>query len=185
MTPSHIQASRKSRLVYGEKLVRLLELNVDFLPVVRTAVIDLGMPTPDRALYALDAFLQWFSVIPMSRRIEHYVMLRGDVDQMWHSMILNTALYRNICTRYIGRFIDHYSNLGCPRASWVLDTVGLLAAEFRTALHPIFLEWRAAAVRGHGDPRPEEFATLSDWPHAVPAAPAGIPCAEVAPGLSP
>jgi hypothetical protein len=133
--------------VYGAALVRLLESRVDFIPVVRTAVLDLGVTPAVRALDAVDAFLQWFSLVPISNRIGHYVMLRGDVDRIWHAMILNTALYRQVCRRYMGGFIDHHSNSGCPRAGWVLETVSLLESEFEANLHQAFREWRATALR--------------------------------------
>jgi hypothetical protein len=136
---------------FGNWLVRQIEAEVDFLPIVRTALLDLNVATPDRAMQAVDAFLQWFSMIPVSHRIEHYVMLRGDVDRLWHSMILHTGLYRDFCDRYIGRFVDHHSNLGCPRANWVLETVALIEGEFSAALHPFFLEWRAIAQAATDD----------------------------------
>jgi hypothetical protein len=146
MASARLEVTGPSTALYGEALVRQLELDVDFLPVVRTAVLDLGVATPASALNAVDAFLQWFSLVPISDRIGHYVMLRGDVDRVWHAMILNTALYRDVCDRYMGRFIDHHSSMGCPRASWVFETVDFLEAEFRTALHPAFLGWRAIAL---------------------------------------
>jgi hypothetical protein len=136
--------------LYGAALVQQLESRIDFMPVVRTAVLDLGVASSDRALHAVDAFLQWFSLVPISGRIGHYVMLRGDVDRIWHAMILNTALYRQVCRRYMGRFVDHHSNMGCPRAGWVLETVGLLESEFHANLHQAFVEWRATALRESG-----------------------------------
>jgi hypothetical protein len=157
VTLKQVQPNCQSTTMYGEALVRQLEEDVDFLPVVRTAVVDFGVAT-DRALPAVDAFLQWFSLIPISDRIEHYVMLRGDVDRVWHSMILNTVLYRDICNRYLGRFIDHQSNTGCPRVNWVLETVALLEAEFGSSLHPAFLEWRALASRQARDSQSEALA---------------------------
>jgi hypothetical protein len=139
----------RSRL-HGKNLVQRLEADIDFLLVVRTAVIDCGVETAEKAMSAVDGFLQWFSVIPISDRIDHYIMMRGDVDRVWHAAILNTALYRQICTRYLGRFVHHESNLGCPRAGWVLETVDLLEKEFGTDLHPEFLAWRDLAIRESG-----------------------------------
>jgi hypothetical protein len=34
-------------------------------------------------------------------------MLSEQVDQIWHSHILNTIRYREYCDHYIGRFVDH------------------------------------------------------------------------------
>jgi hypothetical protein len=34
-------------------------------------------------------------------------MLSEKVDMLWHSLILNTARYREFCSLYIGRFVDH------------------------------------------------------------------------------
>jgi hypothetical protein len=34
-------------------------------------------------------------------------MLSEKVDVLWHSLILNTARYREFCSLYIGRFVDH------------------------------------------------------------------------------
>lgn len=140
--PSRLRSGRP----FGPDLVERLEQEVDFLPVVRTAVIDLGVTPPARAMVALDGFLQWFSVVPISDRVSHYVMLRGDVDRVWHAAILNTALYRELCTQHAGRYVDHHPSADCPRVAWVLDTVGLLESVFGAALHPAFSQWREQAL---------------------------------------
>jgi hypothetical protein len=126
-------------------MVRNMQEEVDFSPVLRTAVIDCGVASPVEALYALEAFLQWLSVVPAADDGDHYVMLKGDPDRVWHAAIMNTALYRHICTRYVGRFVDHSPSLGTPRPAWILETVSLLEEYFGDDLHPVFREWRAEA----------------------------------------
>jgi hypothetical protein len=41
------------------------------------------------------------------RRYPRLGMLSPQVDQIWHSLILNTIRYREFCSQYIGRFVDH------------------------------------------------------------------------------
>lgn len=130
----------------GPELVKRIQSEVDFIPVVRTAVTDLGIASPQAALAALDGFVQWVSLVPISDRVTRYVMLRGDVDRIWHAAIIETAFYRDLCDRYVGRFVDHHGSSDCPRVSWVLETVDLIESMFGADMHPEFARWRQLAA---------------------------------------
>jgi hypothetical protein len=126
----------------GRGMMRRMLEEVDFSSVLRTAVNDCGVPSPAHALDSLDAFLQWFSTIPLAGD-RPYVMLKGNPDRVWHACIINTALYRELCERYLGRFVDHHPSVASPSDEWVLETVALLEEEFGADLHPAFRQWRA------------------------------------------
>ena len=78
----------------------------DFSSILDTAVRECGVKTPERARELLDAFLQWFSLIPQSTPAHPLQMLRS-VDRIWHAMILNTVFYRKFCDDFVGGFVDH------------------------------------------------------------------------------
>ncbi len=78
----------------------------DFSVVIDTAVRECGVKTHERAHELLDAFLQWFALIPEATTIEPLQMLRS-VDRIWHAMILNTVFYREFCKEFVGGFVDH------------------------------------------------------------------------------
>jgi hypothetical protein len=53
-------------------------------------------------------------------------MLSERVDIVWHSLILNTARYREFCSQYIGRFVDHlpcssYDLYGFPQKGEICE----------------------------------------------------------------
>jgi hypothetical protein len=77
----------------------------DFDVVLETAVKECGVPSRERAMELLDAFLQWFALtaLPFDTPLQMF----KELDKIWHAMILNTAFYRNFCTEFIGRFVDH------------------------------------------------------------------------------
>lgn len=78
----------------------------DFTPVIQTAMRECGVKTEKRAKDLLDAFLQWFALIPEVNREQPLQMLRS-VDRIWHAMVLNTAFYREFCNEFVGKFVDH------------------------------------------------------------------------------
>lgn len=78
----------------------------DFSAIIDTAVRECGVKTRDRAEKLLDAFLQWFALIPEAVPTQPLQMLRS-VDRIWHAMILNTAFYREFCNEFVGGFVDH------------------------------------------------------------------------------
>lgn len=59
----------------------------DYSPVRRTLKAEFGIDDA-AADGLLAAFLQWFSVIPSIRPGHTFVMLKTDVDRVFHSFIL-------------------------------------------------------------------------------------------------
>ena len=141
----------RSPSTFGSGLIARMDRHLDFRPVLETAVDEFGFAAPSEALAAFEGFLQWFSMVPACDHLERFVVLRGPVDRLWHATILNTALYRELCARFVGRFIDHHANPGRPRVRWVLETVALIEAHFGDALHPEFEEWRGRAQASQGE----------------------------------
>lgn len=54
----------------------------------------------------LDAFLQWFSLIPFLPKGQGLQMLTS-VDKVWHATIMHTAFYHSFCKKYIGTYVHH------------------------------------------------------------------------------
>jgi hypothetical protein len=127
----------------GVDLYRQMRRELDVLPIVRTAVEDCGIPSPQEAMVALDAFLQWVAVIPLAGD-QPYVMLKGVVDQAWHAFILNTRRYRQFCELYFGAFLDHKPSPGDPPARLVASTLQILKTHLGDELHPWLLQWEQA-----------------------------------------
>ena len=78
----------------------------DYRPIIETAMRECGVKTEKRAKDLLDAFLQWFALIPQATPEKPLQMLRS-VDRIWHAMVLNTAFYRAFCNETVGKFVDH------------------------------------------------------------------------------
>jgi hypothetical protein len=127
-------------IVAGRSLYERIRCEVDFVPVLRTAVDDCGFANYREAAISLDAFLQWFSVIP-AVGAEPFVMQKGDVDRILHAAILHTRFYRSLCEHYLGRFVDHDPVQGTPPSEWVKSTVAILRAHFGSDLHPQLASW--------------------------------------------
>lgn len=86
---------------------RYLEMKKwDYSPIIETALRECGVKSRERAEELLDAFLQWFALIPETTQEQPLQMLRS-VDRIWHAMVLNTAFYREFCDAFIGSFVDH------------------------------------------------------------------------------
>ncbi len=78
----------------------------DYGIILETAIAEFGVKGLPRAVELLDAFLQWFALVPSTVDGQPLQMLRS-VDRIWHAMIVNTAFYRNFCLDAVGEFIDH------------------------------------------------------------------------------
>jgi hypothetical protein len=118
--------------------------------IVRTARLDCGVSSAREAERALNAFLQWFVLVPALRDGEHHVMLRGPVDALWHAAILNTAFYRDLCDRVAGGFVDHHPRDDRPSRAWVIETVVRLIGAYGPSLSTLLTAWSpstAAAMR--------------------------------------
>jgi hypothetical protein len=138
----------------GWALYRRMWREGDFWSVLCTAVDDCGIETHKDAMSSLDAFLQWFSIIPAVEKDSPYVMLKCDIDRVFHAFILNTQLYSMFCDRYIGNFVHHRPWAGEPPREWVEATLKLLREHFGNALHPELQEWDGRGRASHSEPVP-------------------------------
>jgi hypothetical protein len=123
-------------------LWRRLLVEVDTGMILPTAVNDCGLKDPSTFRWALSAFFQWFSVLPTLQACDPpYVMNKGPVDLVWHAFILNTEAYRALCSRYLGRFLDHYPRPGSPPVAWIVFTVDRLRTCFGPELNWYIRRW--------------------------------------------
>lgn len=77
----------------------------DLGPIIQNVCVEHGI-SQHQAEELLEAFLQWFSLIPSLTKGKALQML-ASVDKIWHSMILHTKFYRTFCKKYIGYYVDH------------------------------------------------------------------------------
>jgi hypothetical protein len=104
----------------------------------------------------LDAFLQWFSLVPQPKEGESLQMLKS-VDRIWHAFILNTKLYRAFYQKYIGFYVDHdpldSEDESLPKAEYARFTLSLLEDEFGSEINPYLklLEEGATCCMGCGE----------------------------------
>jgi hypothetical protein len=121
----------------SEKLYYRMKSENDFTPILTTAVRECGVENLEHADRLLDAFLQWFSIIPSVKESQKLQMIR-EVDPIWHALILNTKFYRNFCSTYIGKFIDHDPTdveLEEGKEEYARFTLSLLRKTFSTNLN--------------------------------------------------
>jgi hypothetical protein len=127
----------------------------DFTPILVTAIREVGVP-PEKSEAFLDAFLQWFALIPQLKSGESLQMLKS-VDRIWHAFILNTKLYRGFCQKYIGFYVDHdpldSEDESLPRAEYARLTLSLLEDAFGAEVNPYLrlLEEGATCCMGCGE----------------------------------
>ena len=109
----------------------------DFTPILTTSVRECGVESLEYADKLLDAFLQWFSLIPSLKASQKLQMIR-EVDPIWHALILNTKFYRKFCITYIGNFVDHDPTdveLEEGKVEYARFTLSLLRKTFPTNLN--------------------------------------------------
>jgi hypothetical protein len=114
--------------------------------IVDTSMVDCGVRTREEGLEAFHGFLQWFSAISSLPEERHFVMLRGSVDQLWHALILHTKLYRSICERHLGHYLDHSPKAGYPPQEWIRETVEWLWLGYGENLSPFLAAWSPSTV---------------------------------------
>jgi len=116
----------------------------DFGPVRRTLIRDAHF-SPEKADDMIDAFCQWFSLVGSVEPGKVFVMLKGDIDEVFHAGVLNSAWYRGFCGTYLGEFIDHTpmdDDTFGKLDDAVLYTLAKLEATYGDSLHPALREWR-------------------------------------------
>ena len=101
----------------------------DYSAIIETAMRECGVRTKEGARELLDAFLQWFSLIPETTSDHPLQMLRS-VDRIWHAMILNTKFYREFCNEFVGHFVDHnpldVTDADAPKKEYARHTLSRL-----------------------------------------------------------
>lgn len=125
----------------GLPLYEGMKAGFDYDPVVRTAVDECNVPDAATARYLLDAFLQWIAALPGKAEGQMYVMLKCDVDRIFHAFVLNSALYREFCNEYMKHFIDHNPLDGRGSRRAVEYTVAYLGHTYGDRLHPELAKW--------------------------------------------
>lgn len=128
----------------GPTLAARMKSEVDWNPVLDTAIEDFNLGSRENAEFMLEAFLQWLSVFPARTKGDAFVMLKSDVDRVFHSLLLHTALYRDVCETYVGHFVDHSPVDGQEEfdaRSALENTVNLLAEYYGEQLHPALKHW--------------------------------------------
>lgn len=122
-------------------LYERMRAEFDYEPVYRVAEREYGLDR-EKAQEMLDAFLQWFSLIPFVARGSSLQML-GSVDRIWHSFILNMRLYENFCRSFVGDIVYHDAldpdNTDEPKEGYARSTVALLRQMFGDKVHPELL----------------------------------------------
>jgi hypothetical protein len=132
----------KVKAAPGVALYECIKSEFNFAPVLRTAIEECGIDSIDDAADSLDAFIQWIAALPAREEGSIYVMLKSDVDRIFHAFVLNTRLYREFCETYLGHFVDHTPFEGPISKRWVDYTINLLDGLYGTRLHPALSYWK-------------------------------------------
>jgi hypothetical protein len=149
--------------------------------IVQFAVRDGYMPNVESARSALTGVLQWLAVHAVDEHADApFVMMKGDVDQMYHALLLNTRVYLHFCRDYIGFFIHHTPLDDLEAANVIVEggidyTVMSLKSAFGPELSPALNQWVNAHQRGElqansvscianpGDRAPEMLLGIADF----------------------
>lgn len=137
----------------GKDLVARMRQEFDYAPVIRTAIREGGVADAQQAEALLEAFRQWFSLLPILEPGSGYVMFKSDVDSVFHAFVLNTKLYREFCYKFLGEFIDHSPIAEdvaetMPLEEYATYTVNFLEKHFGEDLAPALRKWRVQLEEG-------------------------------------
>jgi hypothetical protein len=143
MTRQSVVSIQKERL-HGKALFQQMNDEYDFSNVTWTIQRYNKEITEAKAQEMLQAFLQWFSLAPMDSDDRWITMFQTDVEEAFHAFVLNTALYQDFCSRYLGYFFHHnplVEEEGPAIESAARYTVESLMKEYGDDLHPMLQEW--------------------------------------------
>ena len=99
----------------------------------------------ERADELLDAFLQWMALAPLNSKDRYITMFQTDVEEAFHCFILNTALYKKFCDRFLEYFFHHKQRSdeeGAEVTAAAAFTVKSLEDAYGDNLHPELKEWK-------------------------------------------
>ena len=119
----------------AQQLRALRAIEAYDLSPIRARLVEKGLMTPgwaDEAIFEFRRYLGLRAVRP-----EPITMLSGDVDEVWHTCLIFTRLYADLCQQVFGGFFHHDPTME--------------AAGDRKAL---WLEFEAAYRQLYGDPGP-------------------------------
>jgi hypothetical protein len=136
---------------FGKVLYGRMLKNFDYSQIVWTMKRYNSAMSDDKANALLDAFLQWFSLIPSNREDRYLVMFQSPVEEAFHSFVLNTRLYSEFCAKFLGQFFHHdplvdESGPEVERLAWY--TVRALENEFGNTLQRELKNWRVQLESG-------------------------------------
>lgn len=78
----------------------------DFGPIIRTLVREQVASDTAEAQSFIQAFVQWYATGSVSKT-KSFVMFVGKVDQVFHTMILNSKWYMAFCHETTGVYTHH------------------------------------------------------------------------------
>lgn len=136
-------------------LYESMKSEFDFNPVLDTAIREYSYINRDKVHVLLDAFLQWFSLVPQVEEGQA-LQMNQFIDPIWHSFILNTRLYREFCDKFAGHYVDHdpldLTDQLAPKDKYTSYTLSLLRENFGARLNPVFssLEGKATCCYWSG-----------------------------------
>lgn len=140
----------------SRELYQRMKSEMDFSPVLKTIMREMPETPREKIETWMDAFLQWFSLIPNTTVGEPIQMLKT-VDRVWHAFILNTKFYRQFCQTYIGCYVDHdpldAEDGTLPKKAYAQNTLRLLEQHFGNEISPplLFLHEEATCCLGCSD----------------------------------
>lgn len=124
----------------GVALYERMLVDVPSDAIRRTAVEDFAVPAEEFD-GILQGFLQWIAAIPLKAPDTPYVMLKSDIDRVFHAFILNTREYREFCDNHLGQYVDHHPITGDGARPDVEATVKVLQHEYADQLSPYLELW--------------------------------------------
>ncbi len=90
---------------------------------------------------------QWLAVAFTLPKETSLIMFRGQVEQLFRLIVLDTLLYEIICREYAGGPVRYHPAIGGdigPSHATVSQTTGLLRAAFGNGLSPELARWEYA-----------------------------------------
>ena len=78
----------------------------DFGPIARELVREQKAADMKEAQGLIEAFVQWYATGSVTKT-KSFVMFEGQVDQVFHTMILNSPWYMHFCHNTTGVYTNH------------------------------------------------------------------------------
>lgn len=126
----------------AQQLFADIMANHDFGPIIRSLLREQKAADEAEAQDLIQAFVQWYATGSVTKT-KSYVMFEGQVDQVFHQMILNSPWYMAFCHSTTGVYTHHEPISESPLTdAEVLEaamfTLRLLNYTWGEELHPQF-----------------------------------------------